>query len=77
MSRRVQPDPINDNLAHDFYLYKDAGTVVSNWREQGYTHVLVFMPGKDSRFDEAFQQVLPFLNLQLEKQDYRLYSLIR
>jgi hypothetical protein len=41
MTRRVQPDPINDNLAHDFYVYKTNPQALSAWSSLGYTHVLV------------------------------------
>ena len=41
MDRPVQPDPILDNFPHDIYLYGDPETVISTWRSQGYTHVLL------------------------------------
>ena len=41
MTRRVQPDPINDNLPHDLYLHHDVQRVLSAWRQAGYTHVLL------------------------------------
>ncbi len=40
MHRRVQPDPINDNLPHDFYIYKTNDELIAAWRKLGYTHVL-------------------------------------
>ncbi len=48
MDRHVQPDAINDNLAHDFHIYKTNAELLAAWRSQGYTHVLasreVFAP---------------------------------
>lgn len=41
MKRDIQPDAINDNLAHDFYLYGDAEGVISAWQEKGYTYTLL------------------------------------
>jgi hypothetical protein len=40
MNRRVQPDLINDNLPHDFYLYATNAEMINIWRAKGYTHVL-------------------------------------
>jgi 4-amino-4-deoxy-L-arabinose transferase-like glycosyltransferase len=41
MKRDVQTDAINDNLAHDFYLYGNAEGVISAWQAKGYTHALL------------------------------------
>jgi hypothetical protein len=41
MDRRVQPDAINDNLAHDFYIYPTNAALISAWRSLGYTHVVI------------------------------------
>jgi hypothetical protein len=41
MTRSIQPDPILDNFSHDLYLYRDAESIVSAWRQQGFTHVLL------------------------------------
>jgi hypothetical protein len=41
MTRRVQPDPILDNFSHDLYLYGNAESIINEWRQQGYTHVLL------------------------------------
>jgi hypothetical protein len=40
MERRIQPDPINDNLAHDFYIYSTNLELLKGWQKLGYTHVL-------------------------------------
>lgn len=41
INRLVQPDPINDNLEHDFYLYSTNVELISAWKKIGYTHVLI------------------------------------
>ena len=41
MNRHIQPDPINDNLPHDFYLYPANDELLSAWHELGYTHILL------------------------------------
>jgi len=40
MSRFVQPDPINENLDHDFYLYHTPEAVLRSWQARGFTYVL-------------------------------------
>ena len=40
MPRFVMADPINTNLAHDFYLFETPDKIVQAWRSEGYTHVL-------------------------------------
>lgn len=51
IKRLVQPDPINDNLAHDFYLYPTNEEVFSAWKQKGYTYVIV----RFFVFDEAYE----------------------
>ena len=41
MTRRIQPDPILDNFSHDLYRYGNAESIIEEWRQQGYTHVLL------------------------------------
>ena len=45
MPRQVLPDSLNDNLAHDFYMYGTAENVLKAWRANGYSYMLVFTPG--------------------------------
>jgi len=40
MPRHVMADPINANLAYDFYLFETPDKIVQAWRSKGYTHVL-------------------------------------
>jgi hypothetical protein len=41
LPRRTQPDPINYNFAHDFYLYQTPAEIIQHWKRQGYTHIIV------------------------------------
>lgn len=75
MPHKVHPDPINNNLLHDFYLFEDVNLVINDWKSQGYTHILVFTPGVDDRFTNSYSLVLPFLQLENEDGDYKLYSI--
>ena len=57
MERRIQPDPIHDNLAHDFYVYPSNELLLDAWRARGYTHILVrnvssYMESKDENVDK-------------------------
>jgi Dolichyl-phosphate-mannose-protein mannosyltransferase len=62
MPRRVQPDPINDNWAHDLYVNGSVDAALSAWRKEGYTHILfsrrgaefvsTMTPGLAPRLDE-------------------------
>jgi hypothetical protein len=45
MNRDVQPDPILDNFAHDFYLYDNPNNIFLTWQSDGYTHVLLYRRG--------------------------------
>ncbi len=41
MNRNVQPDPINDNLPHDFFLHPTDQDLLAAWKKLGYTHILI------------------------------------
>ena len=43
--RFLQPDPVVDQLARDVDAYGDAQNVVEAWRDQGYTHILLYRWG--------------------------------
>ncbi len=82
MQRSVQPDPINDNLMHDFYLYGNAQAILNAWQAQGYTHVLLYAPGAPSALqtqhgadDLQYQQLIGSLKLVKEAGGYQLYSI--
>jgi hypothetical protein len=51
MPRRVQPDPINDNWAHDLYLSGSVDATLADWRVHGYTHVLFSRTRADFLYD--------------------------
>ena len=46
LPRSTQPDPINDNFAHDLYLYGTPSEILAQWKLQGYTHILVSERGR-------------------------------
>lgn len=75
MPRKVQPDAINSNLAHDFYLYRDVETIHADWISKGYTHVLVYTTMLDEDSSSQFNQLVPFMQLEMEDGSFRLYSI--
>jgi hypothetical protein len=75
MSRKVQPDPINNNLAHDYYLYGNAGAIVNDWKSKGYTHILLYISPTYKQFSEQFDSILPFLELESTNKYFTLYSI--
>lgn len=75
MPRKVQPDPINNNLAHDYYLYGNPDAILNDWRSKGYTHLLLYTSPPDEQFSEQFTPLLPFLQLEAENEYFKLYSI--
>lgn len=63
MPRNVQPDFLNDNLAHEFYLHHNAANVVSALRDQGFTHILISRTGADFIFAASPEQETQLLQL--------------
>jgi 4-amino-4-deoxy-L-arabinose transferase-like glycosyltransferase len=57
INRAVQPDPINDNIAHDFYLYSTNEAVIVAWKQIGCSHVLfrsfIFEPTNENQHISA------------------------
>jgi len=47
MDRHVQPDPINDNWAHDLFLYGSVDASLAALRTQGFTYILISREGAD------------------------------
>lgn len=62
MSRSVTPDAINQNLAHDFYLYHTPENILHAWQARGYTYVI-------------YQRVGDGL-LENPEEDQRLFSIL-
>lgn len=75
MSRKVQPDPLNNNLAHDYYLYGNADSILKNWKLKGYTHILLSKVQPDEQFLKQIDPLLPFLKLEAENEYFELYSI--
>jgi hypothetical protein len=64
MPRLVQPDPINDNLSHDFYLYHTPEGILHAWQAQGYDYILYQRAG-DSLLEQPQETALLFSMLQV------------
>lgn len=80
MSRRVQPDPIRDNLPHDFYLYSANNALLDSWRKLGYTHILFRKDFVTSEYAKSMppvrmQELFEELTLVEETEDYILYAI--
>lgn len=52
LPRRIQPDPIVANFAHDLHLYKTPEAIIRQWKAQGYTHILVYERGRQFMLDK-------------------------
>jgi dolichyl-phosphate-mannose-protein mannosyltransferase len=87
LPRRVQPDAINYNFAHDLYLYKTPAEIIQHWKAQGYTHLLLYERGLDflahdsaseftSATQESLSETLKRLELVTQTAD-RVYSIYR
>ena len=50
MNVQVQPDAINTNFSHDLWLNKTPENILTAWKQQGYTHILLSQPGADFIF---------------------------
>ena len=76
MPRRVQPDPINDNLAHDFYLYHTPEGILRAWQSQGFTYILYQRAG-EGLLDQPQETARLLYKLQVvaERPDTILYRL--
>ena len=45
LPRSTQPDAIVYNFAHDQYLYHASSAIIQHWKDEGYTHILVYERG--------------------------------
>ena len=85
MNRRVQPDAILDNLAHDLYVHKTNANLLSAWKDLGYTHVLIrksFLKADESvnnTFPEMqslrIRDLVTRLKVVAESEDFILFSM--
>ena len=66
MNRHVQPDPINDNLPHDFYLYPANDELLSAWHELGYTHILLSVRIMQTDNSDSTSLLIPGFYSRLE-----------
>ena len=87
LPRRIQPDAINYNFAHDLYLYKRPSEIIQHWKTAGYTHLLLYERGLDfvaqdpaseftSAARESLSKTLRGLELVTQTPD-RVYSIYR
>lgn len=87
LPRRLQPDVIVYNLAHDLHLYGTPSEIIKHWKAKGYTHVLVYERGLDfiiespsSKFtpaaQSAFDETLARLELISQTPD-KVYTIYR
>lgn len=65
LARPTQPDAIIYNFADDVYRYKTTDGIITHWRSQQYTHVIIYERGLDfmvqfgaTRFTPAIQDML-------------------
>ena len=76
MSRPVTPDPINQNLAHDFYLDHTPEAILLDWRAQGYAYVLYQRIGEGYLEDPGeSQRLFSLLELVQQTSNTVLYRL--
>ncbi len=76
MPRQVTPDAINQNLAHDLWLYHSPENVLHQWQAQGYSYVLYQRAG-DALLDDPVQDasLLSMLMVVAETPETILYKI--
>jgi hypothetical protein len=67
LPRRVQPDPILANFAHDLFLYKTPEEILRQWKAQGYTHILVYEGGRQYLLENNSDYQSPSLQTALSE----------
>jgi hypothetical protein len=67
LPRRIQSDAINDNFAHDLYLYKTSSEVIQHWKSQGFTHILLYERGLDFVAQDSASEFTPALKESLRE----------
>jgi hypothetical protein len=84
MNRRVQPDPINDNLPHDFHFYRTNIDLIASWKKLGYTHILISEKAMEadakSNTGDYFSRLVDLKSLlikvsQTDNGSYTLYTI--
>lgn len=59
-TRACLPDSILDRFLHSLYLYGyDAESLISAWKEEGITHLLLYRTGLDYFVEEGFDPIGP------------------
>jgi len=67
LPRRIQPDAINYNFAHDLYLYKTPSEIIRQWKIEGYTHVLVYERGVNMGDENASDELASHRQIALRE----------
>lgn len=86
MPVQVEPDIINANFSHGLWLYKTPEKIIANWKQRGYTHILLSKLGADFIYQSddlhanekaALKQVEALLNHvdSSQNDEYLLYSI--
>lgn len=88
LPRRIQPDPIVANFAHDLHLYGTPEEIIRQWKAQRYTHILVYERGRQFMLENnpayqspdlqnALAQTLALLQLNRQTADgvYSIYQI--
>jgi hypothetical protein len=73
LPRRTQPDAINYNFARDVHLYRMPSEIIRQWKQNGYTHVILYERGltlavndPSGKFSATMQDALQQTLAQLE-----------
>ena len=61
LPRRIQPDAILYNFAHDQYIYQTSAEIIQHWKAKGYTHILVYERGLDFMLENRPDRMTPVL----------------
>jgi len=88
LPRRIQPDAIVSNFAHDHYLYQTSVEIIRHWKVEGYTHILVYERGlsfmlenspnqMNSEVEKTFRETVQRLKLisQTDDKVYTIYQI--
>ncbi len=67
LPRRIQPDPILANFAHDLHLYGAPEAMIQQWKAQGYTHILVYERGMQFMLENNHDYQSPSLRNSLSE----------
>ena len=67
LPRSIQPDAIVSNFAHDLYLYGTPSVIIEHWKQEGYTHILVYERGLNFMLESPSSQFTPATQAPLQE----------